>query len=107
MGLDERACPNPETAPKPRLSADAARVLRYATTEDDHLGNEQVNALHLLLGSLYENEGRVREVLREARVSLLKIRGYALECATKSARRSKRELGVRRDAGDALPPNLS
>lgn len=89
-GLPEDSAPRKHDAPKPRLSANAARILHHAATEAEHLGDEKVDALHLLLGSLHETRGRIREVLEEANISLLRLREHALERTTKGARSAKK-----------------
>ena len=89
-GLPDDSGSRTQAAQKPRLGADASRILRYAATEAEHLGDEKVDALHLLLGSLYETQGNVREVLEEANISLSRLREHALERVTRSARSAKK-----------------
>lgn len=49
-------------------------VLQAAMKEANHLGHYQIDALHLLMGILYENESRAAAILREAGISLYDLR---------------------------------
>ncbi len=64
--------PLPKTAPA--LSKEGAAVLGYASKEAQHLGHGQVDALHLLMGFLYESDTPANATLTAAGISLYELR---------------------------------
>lgn len=68
-----------ESASSPIANAATQQVLRGAFKEASHLGDKQVDALHLLAGLLYQPEGPVYTALTEAGVSLYELRQQALQ----------------------------
>ncbi len=66
-----------ETAP--RWEGEGRQVLGYAIKEAQHLGHQQVDALHLLLGLLYEGRGLAYDLLAQFGLSLYELRQYVLQ----------------------------
>lgn len=60
------------------IGPQAAQILNYATKESAHLGHSQVDALHLLMGLLYEHEGIASSVLLAMGLSLYDMRQCVL-----------------------------
>ncbi|MFP4437550.1 MAG: Clp protease N-terminal domain-containing protein [Chloroflexaceae bacterium] len=62
------------TTTTPAAGSQLEHVLHSALHEARHLGHYQVDALHLLMGLLYEDDQRAALVLREAGLSLYDLR---------------------------------
>ncbi|NJP05195.1 MAG: hypothetical protein HC837_05990 [Chloroflexaceae bacterium] len=76
----------------PPLGEDLERVLRYALKEATHLGDTQIDAHHLLLGLLYEEQGRAATMLQSAGLTLYDVRQQVL-AQEKPAKRQQRQSG--------------
>jgi Zn-dependent protease len=75
----------------PRWEGEGKHVLNYAVKEAHHLGHRQVDALHLLLGLLYEGRGLAYDLLAQCGLSLYDLRQYVLQnpAASKVVRASR------------------
>lgn len=68
----------PQPVDTPRESGALDRVKHYAWKESQHLGHRQIDAVHLLLGLLYEDSGRAIELLREHNLSIYDLRAQIM-----------------------------
>jgi Zn-dependent protease len=69
----------PPAEAAPSMDAASQRVIRAAFKEAAHLGHYRVDALHLLLGLLYDNDSPANKALGAAGVSLYELRQLALK----------------------------
>ncbi|MBV9788754.1 MAG: hypothetical protein JOZ51_11300 [Chloroflexi bacterium] len=63
----------------PRWEGEGKDALHYAVKEARHLGHQQVDTLHLLLGLLYEGRGVAYDALEHFGISLYELRQHVLK----------------------------
>ncbi|MCU0492843.1 MAG: hypothetical protein MUD01_14725 [Chloroflexaceae bacterium] len=74
-------------AATPANSPAANQVLSAALKEARHLGHRQVDALHLLLGLLYDSQSRAAQLLNDGGVTLYELRQHVLQGPRRFANR--------------------
>lgn len=86
------SAPLAQAAPAPRESGALDRIKHSAWRESQHLGHRQIDAVHLLLGLLYEDSGRAVELLRERNLSIYDLRAHIMSTSNTFAAALRKPL---------------